>query len=117
MTIAVTVHISVRTWNTRQVYNMLVEHYYSSEQVERFRIKGKDREILLEKRLTEHRQPWKITKGNIDTTNIERTAMAIRDTQEAIDNYLLARKTNPINEGYFSAGDIKKELEKKGKKW
>jgi hypothetical protein len=118
MNISVTFHISVQTWNTRKVYRILVEHYYSSVQVERFRIKGKnDREILMEKRLTVHKQPWKIIQGNIEVKDIKQAAMAVRDTQDAIDDYLEARKTNPQNEGYVSLDDIRRELAKKLKKW
>lgn len=117
MNISVTFHITIRTWNTRKLYRMLVEHYYSSVQVERFRIKGKgDREIVMEKKLNINSQPWKITQGDIQSADIQEAAMAIRDMQDAIDNYLEARKTNPQNEGYVSFEDIKRELEKKNKK-
>lgn len=118
MNISVTFHISVKTWNTQKVYRMLVEHYYSSVQVERFRIKGKnDREILLEKRLTVHKQPWKIIQGNIETTDIKQAALAVRDTQDAIDFYLDLRKNYPQNEGYVSLDDMKNEWLRRNKKY
>ncbi len=80
---------------------MLVEHYYSSPQVERFKINGKnDRYILLEKRLSLHRQPWKIIEGQIDTSNIEAAAMAVRDVQDSIDRYLDQRKKNSTDEDH-----------------
>jgi hypothetical protein len=70
-------------------FRMEVEHYYSSPQVERFKIKGKnDRYILMEKRLELKRQPWKVTKVDITTTNYQEASMALRDMQDAIDNYL-----------------------------
>lgn len=117
MNINVTFHIGVRVWNTQKVYRMLVEHYYSSLQVERFRIKGKnDREVLMEKRLNINKQQWKVS-GIIDTTDIKQAAMAVRDTQDQIDYYLEARKTNPQNEGYVSIEEVRKELDKKRKKW
>lgn len=97
---------------------MLVEHYYSSVQVERFRIKGKgDREIVMEKRLNINNQPWKIVQGNIQSTDIQEAAMAVRDIQDAIDYYLVARKSNTQNEGYVSYDDIKQELDKRRRKW
>jgi hypothetical protein len=88
MNINVTFRISVHT-RTRGNFNMEVEHYYSSPQVERFKIKGKnDRHILMEKRLELKRQPWKVTKVDINTTNYQEAAMALRDVQDAIDRYL-----------------------------
>lgn len=96
---------------------MLVEHYYSSPQVERFRIKGKnDREVLMEKRLNVNKQQWKVS-GIINTNDIKEAAMAVRDTQDQIDYYLQARETNPQNEGYMSIEEVRKELDKKRKKW
>ena len=68
---------------------MEVEHYYSSKEVERFKIKGKNnRHILMEKRLRLKRQPWKVTKIDINNINYPEAAMAIRDMQDAIDRYL-----------------------------
>ena len=88
MNINVTFRISVHT-RTRGTFNMEVEHYYSSPQVERFKIKGKnDRYILMEKRLDLKRQPWKVTKIDINTTNYQEASMALRDMQDAIDRYL-----------------------------
>jgi len=70
-------------------FRMEVEHYYSSKEVERFKIKGKnDRHILMEKRLRLKRQPWKVTKMDINNINYPEAAMAIRDMQDAIDTYL-----------------------------
>lgn len=78
---------------------MEVEHYYSSPQVERFKIKGKnDRYILMEKRLELKRQPWKVTKVDITTTNYQEVSMALRDMQDAIDGYLKAREKNKEGE-------------------
>ena len=75
---------------------MEVEHYYSSPQVERFKIKGKnDRHILMEKGLELKRQPWKVTKLDINTDNYQEAAMALRDMQDAIDNYLNQDKKKP----------------------
>ncbi|TWI83281.1 hypothetical protein IQ13_1389 [Lacibacter cauensis] len=81
-------HIMVET-KTKGKFRMEVEHYYSSAQVERFKIKGKnDRYILMEKRLDLKRQPWKVTKVDINTSNYQEAAMALRDMQDAIDSYL-----------------------------
>lgn len=74
---------------------MRTAHIYSSEQVERFKVFGKDeRFIMMEKRLSLHRQPWKITSGNIAISNIQEAAMAVQYIQEAIDEYLDKRKKN-----------------------
>lgn len=78
---------------------MEVEHYYSSTRLERFNIKGKNnRSILMEKRLELKRQPWKITKLDINTINYEEAATALRDMQEAIDHYLDKRKQEKAKE-------------------
>lgn len=88
MNINITFHISVDT-KTKGRFRMEVEHYYSSPQVERFRIKGKnDRYILMEKRLELKLQPWKVTHVDINTSNYQEAAMALRDMQDAIDRYL-----------------------------
>jgi hypothetical protein len=101
MNISVTFHITVDVFRSGKKYRMLVEHYYSSPQVERFKINGKnDRYILLEKRLSLHRQPWKIIEGQIDTSNIEAAAMAVRDVQDSIDRYLDQRKKNSTDEDH-----------------
>lgn len=93
MNISVTFHISVSHRKTGKTFRMLTEHYYSSPQVERFKINGKnDRFILMEKRLDNHRQPWRIVEGEIDSSNVEQTALAIFDIQVAIDKYLDQRK-------------------------
>ena len=98
MNINVTFHISVTT-KTQGRFRMEVEHYYSSPQVERFKIKGKnDRYILMEKRLQLKRQPWKVTKADITTTNYQEVSMALRDMQDAIDGYLKAREMNKEGE-------------------
>lgn len=99
MNINVTFHITVAT-KTKGRSRLEVEHYYSSPQVERFKIKGKnDRFLLMEKRLELKRQPWKVTKVDINTTNYEEASMALRDMQDAIDNYL--RKRDGETEGYI----------------
>jgi hypothetical protein len=101
MNISVTFTISIVAYNPYKKYQMRVEHYYSSVQVERFRIAGKDERVIeLEKRLALNKQPWKIVKGDIDTSNVERSAMAIRDVQDSIDDYLEQRKSDPQNEGH-----------------
>lgn len=88
MNINVTFHISVDV-PKKGKFRMEVEHYYSSPQVERFKIKGKnDRYILMEKRLSLKRQPWKITKIDLTSTNYQEASMALRDMQDAIDRYL-----------------------------
>ena len=94
MNISATFHIEVTT--PKGKFRMEVEHYYSSPQVERFKIKGKnDRHILMEKRLELKRQPWKVTKVDINTGNYQEAAMALRDMQDAIDNYLNRHKQKP----------------------
>ena len=98
MNINVSFHISVDVRNKGK-FRMEVEHYYSSPQVERFKIKGKnDRYILMEKRLELKRQPWKVTKVDITTTNYQEASMALRDMQDAIDGYLKAREMNKEGE-------------------
>ena len=88
MTIYDTCHISDYT-KTIGRFRMEVEHYYSSPQVDRFKINGKnDRYILMEKRVELKRQPWKVTKVDINTTNYQEASMALRDMQDAIDRFL-----------------------------
>jgi hypothetical protein len=101
MNISATFHIEVKVFRTGKKYRMLVDHYYSSAQVERFKIHGKnERFVLMEKRLSLHKQPWKILEGTIDTSNVEQAAMAVRDIQDAIDDYLKQRKNNIQDEGH-----------------
>ena len=84
-------HILVDT-AAKGKFRMEVEHYYSSPEVERFKINGKNgRYILMEKRLKLKRQPWKVTKIDVNSINYQEAAMAIRDMQDAIDRYLEAR--------------------------
>ncbi|MEJ8843863.1 hypothetical protein WG954_15840 [Lacibacter sp. H375] len=91
MNINVSFYITVDT-TTKGRFRMEVEHYYSSPQVERFKIKGKsDRFILMEKRIELKRQKWKVTKAEINSTNYQEVSMAVRDMQDAIDNYLSKR--------------------------
>src|SRR5687768_2775072 len=92
MNINVTFHIVVDIYKKGK-YRMLVEHYYSSDQVERFKVKGKnDKYILMEKRLDLHRQPWKMLDLDIsDSSDIKATTQSIRDIQLAIDRYLEQR--------------------------
>ena len=100
MNINVTFHITVDT-KTKGRFHMEVEHYYSSPQVERFKIKGRNnRFILMEKRLELKRQPWKITKIDINSTNYQEASMALRDMQDAIDNYL--QKRNGETDGHIA---------------
>jgi hypothetical protein len=81
--------IGVSLWNSSKRYRMTVDHFYSSDQVERFKIHGKnDRFIIMEKRLNIHKQPWKVTEGDFNPENIQQTAAAIFDIQAALDNYL-----------------------------
>lgn len=95
MNIRSSFHIEVRT--AKGKFRTEVEHYYSSPQLERFKIKGKnDRHILMEKRLELKRQPWKVTKVDINTDNYQEAAMALRDIQDAIDNYLNQDNQKPV---------------------
>lgn len=102
MNIAVTFHIEVRAYQTNTSYRMLVEHYYSSPQIERFKINGKgERFIKMEKRLSVHKQPWKIIEGEIAPENVKQAAMAIVDIQNSIDKYLAQRKEDDPKEGHI----------------
>ncbi len=88
MKMDVTFHITVDT-KTKGRFRMKGEHYYSSPQVERFKINGvNNRFILMEKRLRLKRQPWKVTKVDVPASNIQEAAMALHDMQDAIDQYL-----------------------------
>jgi hypothetical protein len=86
--------ILVKKRNSPQVFKMNVDHIYSSEQVERFRVNGKNgKYVIMEKRLLNKKQPWKIT-GGVPTglktdAQFEEAAMAIRDIQDKLDTYLL----------------------------
>lgn len=91
MNINVTFHISVDT-KTKGRFRMQVLHFYSSDQVERFKVNGKNnRFVILEKRLNVKRQPWKLVEGTFTTENIQEAAQALMDMQDAIDNYLKQR--------------------------
>lgn len=102
MNISVTFHIQLTLHKTGKRYRMLVEHYYSSPQVERFKIHGKEKFILMEKLLDRHKQPWKITQGDFDLANVQAAALAIKDMQDAIDNYLTERKNDNRIEGHVT---------------
>lgn len=94
MNISVSFHIQIST-RKRGRFRMEVEHFYSSDQVERFKIHGKNRFIIMEKRLAVKRQPWKITEGQFNTSDIQEASMAIRDMQDSIDEYLKKRNGEP----------------------
>jgi len=96
--ISVSFHITIST-RKRGRFRMEVEHFYTSVQVERFKIKGKERFIMMEKRLALKRHPWKITKGQFNTTDVQEAAEAIRDIQDDLDRYLNQRYNK--TEGYF----------------
>lgn len=49
-------------------YRMHAELTYESKQVMRFKITGKDRSMVIEKRLLKKSMPWKITETNFDLT-------------------------------------------------
>lgn len=82
-----------------KVYHMEVQHIYSSEQVERFRILGKDRSMMMEKRLVGKTRQWKIVDAprEIGLSQIEAHASAILQMQNAIDRYLDDRAGKNIN--------------------
>jgi hypothetical protein len=81
-------------------YKMRATHIWSSEQVERFKITGGDRYILMEKRLDNHKQPWKITEGNFKTgIDTDKATWAIMEMKEILDHYLKNR--NGQFEGQF----------------
>lgn len=70
-------------------YNRKVDHIYSSDQVERFKIYGSGNKVMIiEKRLMINKQPWKIIEGLVNTDDIEKAAMAIFNLQNALDEYL-----------------------------
>ena len=74
MNIDVTFHIVVGKYDKGKTYRMLVEHYYSSPQVERFKINGNGQKFIrMEKRLNIHKQPWKVIDGTVDLSNVEQS--------------------------------------------
>jgi hypothetical protein len=86
--------IVVKKRNTPDVFRMTADHIYSSAQVERFKVYGKNgRYVIMEKRLLNKQQPWKIVSGvpmGLKTNaEFEAAAMAIRDIQDKLDDYLL----------------------------
>ena len=54
------------------------------------------------KRLELKRQPWKVTKVEINTSNYQEVSMVLRDMQDAIDNYLDQRGNE--TEGHILPG-------------
>jgi len=94
MNINVTFHIVVDVYKNGKLtkYRMLVDHYYSSDQVERFKVHGKnDKHILMERKLNVHKQPWKLLNMDISGNDIKSITQSIRDIQLAIDRYLEQR--------------------------
>ena len=101
MNISIKFHIVTAVFGTGKTFRFLVEHYYSSDQVERFKVFGKEERFVgMEKRLQINKQPWRIIEGDIDTTNVEVAAMAIKNIQDALDDYLKAKKLNNYSNGY-----------------
>lgn len=102
MNISVSFHITVRQHPTLDHYRMLVEHYYSSPEVERFKVNGAGGKfVAMEKILMEHGGRWQVIGGDFAIKNYERVSMGIMSMQIAIDEYLKVRKDFPQNEGYF----------------
>lgn len=83
-------------------YRMMVEHFYTSDQVERFRIQGKEKQMIIEKRLKESRK-WKILEGAPLPKNPgdeDQLALHILNIQRSLDRYLEER--DPLQtQGYF----------------
>lgn len=71
-------------------YRMQVEMTHKSDQVIRFRIHSGDRYILMEKRLLNKSQPWKVMESNIDFAGngIEKSTYTLYEIQERLDAWL-----------------------------
>jgi hypothetical protein len=107
MNISIKFHITIMVFGTNKTYKLLCEHYYSSDQVERFKVFGKnDRYVAMEKRLNIHKQPWRILEGDIDLANVEMASVAIMNTQDSLNDYLKAKKENNYTNGFI---DYKKK--------
>ena len=74
----------------RQKVRIQVEVFYRSEQVVRFRVRGGQKFIELEKRLNRRDGDWKILDSNFEfkTQSIEQSAFGIRELQLHLDGYL-----------------------------
>lgn len=82
----------------KHFYRMKVEHYYSSSQVERFKILGKgERFLLMEKRILESsNRAWKII-SELKTENPAQAAADIYAIQDCLDKYLKSRGDGVAN--------------------
>lgn len=74
-------------------FNFRVEHYESSEQVERFRVFIKGENCLgFEKRKLNRKQPWKVISTNFEITDAPTAALTIFQIEKHLDNYLAEKK-------------------------
>lgn len=88
---------------------MLVNHYYSSDQVERFKIEGRDRWIKMEKRLL-HKgtgNGWKLIDGSIISRYNTHIPSVLVQITGAIDQYLESRDIKQTT-GYIDYLKFKK---------
>lgn len=80
--------IYFRVFQENRPYHLQVEQFYASPQVLRFKVFGKEKEMLIEKRLFLKRQPWKIISNNITFKDVAKNEEFIQRVQECIDRYL-----------------------------
>ena len=71
-------------------FRFYFHHFYSSNQVERFRLLAKKRAktIVLEKRLFNSYKPWKIIEGEVTTKDPRDAAMTLLYVTKQIELYL-----------------------------
>ena len=86
--------------NANGKFKMLVQHYYSSPQVERFKISAGGRHIVMEKLLDRKRQPWKIVEGMPVKGDLQEAALSVMSLQNTIDYYLNTRNKD-VQEGHI----------------
>ena len=72
------------------LFRFYFHHFYSSNQVERFRLTSKkgEKQIIIEKKLFNVRQPWKIIGGELRTKNAFDAALTLLIITKKIDLYL-----------------------------
>ena len=92
------------------LFRFYFHHFYSSSQVERFKLSAKKgaKTIVLEKTLFNMRKPWKIIAGEIVTKDPRDAAMTLLYITKRIDLYLNEHyKTRRLdNEGRSTRGHV-----------
>jgi hypothetical protein len=81
--------IRVRKWGSNAVYKMQVDHYYKSDRMLKFRVKGGEKTLELRRQLVGKTWKWKIGRHSFEfDSNDKVNALLILSIGEAIEDHI-----------------------------